>query len=179
MQKTGFIIIMAIFVVLSVVSIQDTEKVDWTYYSIFFAIGLFGVVMVQVGIRHSASHEDHVKASMQKVEEGIEGIVNAITKLDTQQDFDVYQVPKAIDALFPQHLDAFVSSRESIKNQYSLNAYADVMSHFAAGERFLNHIWSAASDGYIDEVKAYLPRCREQFEMVKEKLDELRKGAGG
>ena len=37
------------------------------------------------------------------------------------------------------------------------------MSRFAAGERYLNRVWSASADGYIDEVNTYIEKSREQF----------------
>ena len=37
------------------------------------------------------------------------------------------------------------------------------MSSFAAGERYLNRVWSASADGYIDEVNTYIEKAREQF----------------
>ena len=41
--------------------------------------------------------------------------------------------------------------------------YADVMSGFAAGERYINRVWSASTDGYEDEVHLYLEKARMQF----------------
>ena len=38
------------------------------------------------------------------------------------------------------------------------------MSKFAAGERYLNRVWSTAADGYIDEAHASLSRSRQQFD---------------
>ena len=55
-------------------------------------------------------------------------------------------------------------SSESIAIAFGLPLYASVMSHFAAGERYLNRVWSCSVDGYIDEAHAYISRAREQFE---------------
>ena len=46
---------------------------------------------------------------------------------------------------------------------FGLQNYADVMSAFAAGERYINRVWSASTDGYIDEVRSYLDRATQQF----------------
>ena len=46
---------------------------------------------------------------------------------------------------------------------FGLQNYADVMSNFAAGERYINRVWSASTDGYEDEVRHYLQRARDQF----------------
>jgi len=49
-----------------------------------------------------------------------------------------------------------------------------VMSSFAAGERYLNRVWSASADGYIDEVNAYLDKAREQFVDSLDKIRQLK-----
>jgi hypothetical protein len=51
------------------------------------------------------------------------------------------------------------------------------MSSFAAGERYLNRVWSASADGYIDEVSAYIDKAREQFVESLEKVRQLKVAA--
>jgi len=46
---------------------------------------------------------------------------------------------------------------------FELQNYADVMGAFAARERYINRVWSASTDGYIDEVRSYLDRATHQF----------------
>jgi hypothetical protein len=79
-----------------------------------------------------------------------------------------------IDELFLEDFAMFVDARESIAHRYGLSAYADVMSCFAAGERYLNRVWSASADGYIDEVNAYLDRALEQFTDSHQKVRQLK-----
>ena len=79
-----------------------------------------------------------------------------------------------IDELFLEDLNNFVEARESISHAYSVQAYADVMSHFAAGDRYLNRVWCASADGYVDEVNEYLEKSLEQFEDSKKKLEECK-----
>lgn len=50
-----------------------------------------------------------------------------------------------------------------MKHVFGLQSNADVMSAFAAGERYINRVWSASTDGYVDEVRNYLNRATEQF----------------
>jgi len=51
------------------------------------------------------------------------------------------------------------------------------MSCFAAGERYLNRVWSASADGYIDEVNAYLDKAQAQFADSLEKIRQLKANA--
>ncbi|MEE9465766.1 MAG: hypothetical protein V3W14_09380, partial [Candidatus Neomarinimicrobiota bacterium] len=78
-----------------------------------------------------------------------------------------------IDASFPDDLETFTSSREVISHLFGLQAYADVMSEFAAGERYLNRVWSASADGYVDEVNTYIGMAAEQFSVALERITQL------
>ncbi|MCZ6508515.1 MAG: hypothetical protein O7A04_10795 [Acidobacteria bacterium] len=59
---------------------------------------------------------------------------------------------------------AIIQARESISHRFGLQAYAEVMNAFAAGERYLNRVWSASTDGYIDEAHTYIDKARGEFE---------------
>jgi hypothetical protein len=47
------------------------------------------------------------------------------------------------------------------------------MNEFAAGERYLNRVWSASVDCYIDDVHEYLGRAKEQFINTRDVLSKL------
>ncbi len=70
-----------------------------------------------------------------------------------------------------------MDARESIAHRYGLAAYGEVMSSFAAGERYLNRVWSASADGYIDEVNTYLDKAQAQFVESLEKIRQFKTGA--
>ena len=63
--------------------------------------------------------------------------------------------------------------RESIAHSYGLQAYAEVMNRFAAGER-LNRVWSASTDGYIEEAHRYIERATRQFAETLEAFNEVK-----
>lgn len=48
------------------------------------------------------------------------------------------------------------------------------MNPFAAGERYLNRVWSTSTDGYIDEAHIYVTKAREQFESALEVFQGLK-----
>jgi len=56
---------------------------------------------------------------------------------------------------------------------FGMQNYADVMSNFAAGERYINRVWSASTDGYVDEVRMYLDRANQQFRDARQHFEEL------
>ena len=62
-----------------------------------------------------------------------------------------------------------------MKHIFGLQSYADVMSAFAAGERYINKVWSASTDGYVDEVHNYLDRATQQFREARVLFVELQR----
>jgi len=111
--------------------------------------------------------------NMQDIETSLQSIVENITRLNAEKtSINPYDVRHRIDECFPEAITSFVDAREGIAEIYGLQAYADVMSYFAAGERYLNRVWSASADGYINEVNAYLDKAQVQF---TEALDKIRK----
>ena len=62
-----------------------------------------------------------------------------------------------------EDLANFAEARESIIHRYGSRSYAEIMSSFAAGERYINRVWSASTDGYVDEVGLYLGKAHQQF----------------
>ena len=61
-----------------------------------------------------------------------------------------------------------------MRHLFGLQPYADIMSAFAAGERYINRVWSASTDGYVDEVKMYLTKAHDQFIEAQGKFDKAK-----
>ena len=53
---------------------------------------------------------------------------------------------------------------------YGLQVYADIMSNFATGERYINRVWSASADGYENEAATYLEKAAGQFAEAQTQL---------
>lgn len=70
----------------------------------------------------------------------------------------------------------FADARDSMKHLFGIQSYAEVMSSFAAGERYINRVWSASTDGYIDEVMMYVEKSLAQFEHAKEEFEAASAG---
>jgi hypothetical protein len=131
---------------------------------ISFVVSLAGVVVLRVATRKTKSAEEKVSAEVNTAQQCLSQLAEGVDQLEREKDtIYVYDLSKLIDDRFTEAMDRFVEARESIAIAYGLPAYADVMSHFAAGERYLNRVWSCSVDGYIDEAHAYLGRARDQF----------------
>jgi CRISPR/Cas system-associated protein Csm6 len=75
-----------------------------------------------------------------------------------------------IDAKLREDLRRFADARESLIHLFGLQTYADIMSSFATGERYVNRVWSASADGYNAEARDYIARAADQFRNARQQL---------
>jgi hypothetical protein len=169
MKTVGFVLITLGFLAGSYLAVLQREGVPVQFFVAALVLGVVGVVMVRVATRQESTHADTIKTNLGAIDRSLESIVEKIRWLDDgKEEIDVYDLRHLIDEKFPDDLDTFVQARESIAHSFGLQAYADVMNPFAAGERYLNRVWSTSADGYIDEAHTYATKAREQFEETLE-----------
>lgn len=175
MKKLGFLMITLSFLAAALASVVDKDEVRWDYFSGALAAGIAGIVLVRAGKRQENRAVGKLAANIQVIEASMGRIVENISHLNEEkQSINPYDVRHRIDELFCEDIVTFVEARESIGQVFGLAVYADIMSHFASGERYLNRVWSASADGYIDEVAAYLDKAQLQFSEALEKVRRLK-----
>jgi hypothetical protein len=156
--------------------LTEQNLVDWRWFVPALATAIVGVGLARAGTRQETRHEGQLTANVDVLHSSIDRIVENMARLDAEKDgLHPFDVHGRIDELFPADLAAFVEARESIGHVYGLQAYAEVMNEFAAGERYLNRVWSASVDCYIDDVLEYIGRAREQFVRAQAVLRALGK----
>lgn len=174
MQAIGLILIVIGFLAGSLVAVLDVDVIDWALFVPCLVTGVVGVILVQIAIRRRATDAGRLASNAEALTRSLEQIVAGLSALDSEKEsLDPYDLPERIDATFRDDINAFVDARESIGHIWGLRAYGDIMSHFAAAERYLNRVWSAAADGYIDEATTYIGRSHEQFSEALRKLSAL------
>ncbi len=178
MRNAGYVLIVLGFLMGALAAVVDEQNVAWGTYAIALAVGVIGVAAVRLAIRQEARAEGKLALSMKVLGESLRSIVQKVSMLDQQKEsLDPYEARQHIDELLPDDLNSFVEARESIAHVHGLQAYADVMNEFAAGERYLNRVWSASADGYIDEVRAYLEKSAHEFMAALGELERLERRA--
>lgn len=178
MKKIGYLLITTGFLAGSLFTVIDEVEVQWTYFVISLLLGIAGVVLVRVSSRRVVKEEGRLAGTLQQIENSLARIVENMGRLSAEKhELNPYDVRIRIDELLPEDINIFVEGRDTIAHIYGLQAYADMMSHFAAGERYLNRVWSASADGYIDEVHEYIEIAREQFVEALELLNRTKSAA--
>ncbi|ANM28724.1 hypothetical protein ABI59_02525 [Acidobacteria bacterium Mor1] len=174
MRILGLALLWLGFIGTAWVASLDKLEVDWMWYGIGLVVCVAGVIVLRMQSKSEASASDKLSDDMKTIGASLDNIVTKIVKLDGEKaDLNPYDAHGKLDELFPEDLGNFVEARKSIGHVHGLQAYAEVMNHFAAGERYMNRVWSASVDGYIDEVNTYLGRSRAEFERARELFQGL------
>jgi hypothetical protein len=156
--------IMVSFLAGAFITVLDPIEVNWTWYVPVLAIGLFSLYVYRRAHHGEARSSHRISGNLQTLGVSLDNLLANLEKLNSDSDtLPVYEARFEIDRLLREDLNNFANARESMKHVFGLQGYADVMSAFAAGERYVNRVWSASTDGYIDEVQTYLARATEQF----------------
>jgi uncharacterized protein YicC (UPF0701 family) len=171
MKTTGLVLITIGFLTGAWIAVQQVETVRWAWYAPMFVLGAIGVVLARQGALQRARAADTLQEHIQTVRSTLDRVVQNIDALEAKKtEIETHDLRTHIDATFAEDLADFADARESIAHLFGLSNYAEVMNHFAAGERYLNRVWSASVDGYVDECLAYVTHAQEQFHQAHERL---------
>jgi len=158
-------------------SLHPTEM-DWVTFVPVVIVGAIGVFLSKRMESAAAKHDDVLTANRKELEESLSNILKNLEGLAGRKDkIPTYDMRFEIDKLFREDLIRFAEARESMKHIFSLKDYADIMSSFAAGERYINRVWSASTDGYVDEVLMYVDKALSQFKHAVEEFESAANGA--
>jgi hypothetical protein len=160
----GRLLVIVAFVGGAYLASLDAESVNWLLFAPLMLVGAVGVVLVKRAARAAANHGDRLASDRGTLAASLDNIIGQLEQLAADKDrIPTYEMRFEIDRRLREDLENFAAARDSMKSLFGLQAYADVMSDFAAGERYINRVWSASTDGYQDEVRQYVDRSLRQF----------------
>lgn len=167
----GYSLIMISFLWGALLTSLDQTRVNWPWFILALLVGFCGLFLVKKA-QISAARADHkLDEDIKLMRTSLDNIVVQLTSLNrTKQSLPTYEARFEIDKRVRDDLDNFAEVRNSMRHVFGLQNYADIMSAFAAGERYVNRVWSASTDGYVDEVRNYLEKSLDQFVEAKQKF---------
>jgi hypothetical protein len=130
------------------------QTISWPAYLTCIAVGWAGVAILRLG---RAMQRKEAAASQVGLEAVVEKLQKCSTHLDSSlarpiEQLTCEQVLDIIDSELVPLMADFAEDRMAIFHRLGTKAYSAIMTEFASGERYLNRAWSAAADGYVDEV---------------------------
>jgi hypothetical protein len=164
MKTIALFLVAASFLTGAFVTVMDPRLINWSYMIPTLVVGLIGLGMYRKAESAETRSGQRLADNMEILDTSLSNILANLENLcQREKELPVYEARFEIDRLFREDLNNFAEARESMIHVFGIQHYADVMSNFAAGERYINRVWSASTDGYVDEVRLYLERARAQF----------------
>ena len=171
MRNTGLFLLFSAFVAGAYLTALDPKEVPWMWFAPTMVLGVLGLGILHRGSR-AATRATHVLAGDQSIlTQSVAALLEQLSRVREQFDANRLQaVRNAIDSGMRGEITRFVEARESMIHLYGMQTYADIMSDFAAGERYLNRVWSASTDAYANEARSYLDKADAQFSSAQRRL---------
>jgi hypothetical protein len=170
MKAIGYFLLTLGFLIGAFATALDVEHVNWTLFGVAAAGAILGLTMIKRATSAYATSDEVLELNRGELRESIANIVRDLGEITGDSSARGANLREAIDLRLRTDLRRFADARESMVHLFGLQTYADIMSHFAAGERYINRVWSASADGYDEEAETYLGKAEEQFMVAQEQL---------
>jgi hypothetical protein len=177
MKRFAYLLVVAGFLVAAYATALDERNVDWLLFAIAAAAAIAGVVIAKRLDKSRARSGTVLATNRHELGESIGNVVRDLGAVVDGASLRGPELRAWIDDTLRPDLRRFAEARESLVHLFGLQAYADIMSCFAAGERYVNRVWSASADGYDEEATTYLARAARQFRDAQAQLDAAAQGA--
>jgi hypothetical protein len=172
MKTSGYVLLSGGFIVAAYATALDVETVSWPFFAAAVLAAVAGVFLIKRHARSLAQSEEVLETNRAELRESVENVVNDLREIVSSGSLHGEALRDRIDTKLRPDLIRFADARESMVHLFGLQTYADIMSHFAAGERYINRVWSSSADGYDAEAARYLGRAEEQFADAQRQLTE-------
>ncbi|GAB2713403.1 hypothetical protein [Halomonas garicola] len=176
MKNAAFILVILAFLGGAFLASLDENEVNWLLFTPTMLVGFVSALVYIKESNKAAIHSDTLKNNQTTMDTSLHNIVANLNALEGRKDkVPTYDMRFEIDHLFREDLRQFADARNSMKHLFGIQSFADIMSSFAAGERYINRIWSASTDGYVDEVLLYVSKANDQFKHALDVFDAAQK----
>jgi ElaB/YqjD/DUF883 family membrane-anchored ribosome-binding protein len=182
MNILGQVLLWAGFLGASVATVLNLEEpkpnqwltIPWLYYGIAMAVGIVGVVLLRKAAKEETEDSNRIQAEYQTLTSSLDQLLACMGELRSQVAIaEPGDVTAYIDDNLVELFADFGDARNALIQQFGLSGFADVMTQFASGERFVNRAWSASADGYMDEASASLERAESHLQRAQQQMQEL------
>lgn len=177
MKQLGYFLLCAGFLGGTFATSLDVQEVNWTIFAVAALAAVAGLILVKRQASAIARSETVLEVNRGELQASIQNIVRDLGELNGTASKQGSQLREKIDLELRNDLRRFVDARESMVHLFGLQTYADIMSSFAAGERYINRVWSASADGYDEEAAVFLKKAAAQFVEAEALLTKAGQGA--
>lgn len=174
MKLTGYLMLLGGFLAAAYFTALDVQAIAWSYFVPSALVLCTGIFILKKQARGESRAEHVLQANQSELNESLGNIVAGLDGLASRVDsIETANLRTEIDDALRDDLRRFADARESMIHLYGIQAYADIMSEFAAGERYVNRVWSASADDYRNEATSYLVKAQGQFRHAQQQLQQV------
>lgn len=170
MKDLGYVLVALGFLGGAFATSLHVENVNWPVFAAMAAAAILGLTIYKMQVGALARSEEVLQTNRVELRESIANVVSDLEEINDGELTRGAVLRDRIDLKLREDLRRFATARQSMVHLFGLQTYADIMSHFAAGERYINRVWSASADGYDEEAEAYLKKAAGQFSEAKQQL---------
>lgn len=164
MKAFGYLLLIGGFLTAAYSTALDTQMTNWALFAPAAIAAIVGVLIIKGQSRGEARSTHVLTANRAELNESLSNIIRDLEGIKGESGaLSALELRNAIDDKLRNDLRRFADARESLIHLYGLQVYADIMSDFAAGERYVNRVWSAAADDYDAEAWTYVGKALERF----------------
>jgi hypothetical protein len=171
MKGLGYLLLCGGFIIAAYATALDVENVSWPLFAAAAIAAVAGVIAIKRHARSISQSEAVLESNRAELRESIDNVVKDLREIVSSGSLRGAALRDRIDEKLRPDLARFADARESMVHLFGLQTYADIMTHFATGERYVNRVWSSSADGYDVEAARYLGKAEEQFADAQEQLN--------
>lgn len=170
MKNVGFVLLSLGFLAGAYATALDVQNVNWQIFVVAAVAAIAGLAFIKRAKSAHAQSDEVLELNRGELRESIANVVRDLGEIVGDKTSRGAALRDAIDLRLRNDLRRFADARESMVHLFGLQTYADIMSSFAAGERYINRVWSASADGYDEEAETYLEKAAAQFADARDQL---------
>jgi hypothetical protein len=178
MKQIGYFLLGGGFLAGAFATSLDVQEVNWEVFAFAAVAAVIGLILVKRQASAIARSDTVLELNRGELKESINNVVRDLKALTTTAATSGAELRDKIDLELRNDLRRFADARESMVHLFGLQTYADIMSSFATGERYINRVWSASADGYDEEATVYLSKAAAQFVEAEVLLTKATQGTG-
>lgn len=134
--------------------------VPWLWYGLSIAVGVAGVFCLRSSSKAAEEDTSRVDEEYTILTNSMDLLHERVGRLKNDlKNMRPGDVVAFIDSECSEAFSDFADARNALIQKFGLQGFADVMTQFASGERFVNRAWSASADGYMNEAQDCLDRA--------------------
>lgn len=176
MKNIGFILLAVGFLAGAYATALDVQNVNWMLFAGAAVVAIAGLIISKSQASAHARSDEVLEVNRSELRESLQNVVRDLGEIVTDGAMKGADLRDRIDLKLRDDLRRFAEARSSMVHLFGLQTYADIMSSFAAGERYINRVWSASADGYDEEAATYLQKAAKQFADAQRQLQQAAQG---